>query len=119
MYKELLEQIETNQFKEVKSALVEMHVQDIADLLEQVDPPKNLVKVFKLLPKDMGAEVFSYIESDIQKKLVDALSDKDLSFLVEEMYIDDAVDFVSEMPANIVERTLKASTKETRQLINK
>lgn len=119
MYKELLEQIETNQFKEVKSALVEMHVQDIADLLEQVDPPKNLVKVFKLLPKDMGAEVFSYIESDIQKKLVDALSDKDLSFLVEEMYIDDAVDFVAEMPANIVERTLKASTKETRQLINK
>ncbi len=119
MYEELLELIESNKIKSVKSQLLEMHVQDVADLLEQIESPRNLIKVFKTLPKDMGAEVFSYVESDIQEKLVLALSDKELGYIVEEMYIDDAVDFIEEMPANIVERVLKASTKETRTLINK
>lgn len=120
MLDELLEKIENNSLKEVKSILLEMHVQDIADLLEKIDSPVNLIKVFKLLPKDMGAEVFSYLEdSDVQEKLVSALSDKELAYLIDEMYIDDAVDFVEEMPANIVERALKVSDKETRTLINK
>ncbi len=118
MYKEILEEIEQNKFKSVKEKLVEMLVPDIADLLEQIESPKDLLKVFKILPKDKGAEVFSYIESDIQEKLVNTLSDKELSYIIEEMPIDDAVDFVEEMPANIVERTLKASTKETRRQIN-
>jgi len=120
MHTQLLEQIEQNNLKDVKSSLLNMHVQDIADLLERIDNPASLIKVFKLLPKDMGAEVFSYVEdSDIQEKLVSALSDKELSYLIEEMYIDDAVDFVEEMPANIVERALKVSNSETRALINK
>ena len=119
MYLDVLEKIEMNKHKEVKDLLMNMHVQDIADLLEHIGSPINLVKVFKILPKDMGAEVFSYVDSDIQEKLVSALSDKELAYLIEEMYIDDAVDFVEEMPANIVERALKFSTKETRALINK
>lgn len=119
MYLDLLEKIELNKHKEVKEILLDMHVQDIADLLEHIGSSINLVKVFKVLPKDIGAEVFSYMDSDIQQKLVTALSDKDLAYLIEEMYIDDAVDFVEEMPANIVERVLKQSTKETRALINK
>ena len=68
MYKELLEKIEENKIKLVKEELVEMLVPDIANLLEQIESPKNLVKVFKILPKDIGAEVFTYIESDIQEK---------------------------------------------------
>lgn len=119
MYEELLEQIEQNKLKLVKESLLDMHVQDIADLLEEIESPINLIKVFKLLPKDIGAEVFSYTESDIQEKLVTALSDKELGYIIEEMSLDDAVDFVEEMPANIVERVLKNSTKETRALINK
>lgn len=119
MYLDLLEKIERNKHKEVKEILMDMHVQDIADLLEHIGSSINLVKVFKVLPKDMGAEVFSYVDSDIQEKLVTALSDKELAYLIEEMYIDDAVDFVEEMPANIVERALKFSTSETRSLINK
>jgi len=116
----LLEKIEQNNFKEVKPELLNMHVQDIADLLEEIDNPASLIKVFKLLPKDMGAEVFSYVEdSEIQERLVTALNDKELAYLIEEMYIDDAVDFVEEMPANIVERALKVADGETRSLINK
>ena len=119
MYDELLEKIEQNKLKEVKSELLEMYVQDIADLLEKIENPIDLVKVFKVLPKSMGAEVFSYVESDIQEKLVLALTDKELAYLMEEMYIDDAVDFVEEMPANVVEKVLKSADKETRVLINK
>ena len=103
MYKKLLEQIESNKLKQVKEELKDMHVQDIADLFEHIESPIDLIKVFKILPKDVGAEVFSYTESDIQEKLVSALSDKELGYIIEEMYIDDAVDFVEEMPANVVE----------------
>lgn len=119
MNEELLDKINSNKLKEVKDTLLNMHGSDIADLLEEIDPPLNLIKVFKILPKDLGAEVFSYLDSDIQESLVSALSDKELATLIEEMYIDDAVDFVEEMPANIVERALKSSNSETRTLINK
>ncbi|MBE5738698.1 MAG: magnesium transporter [Clostridiales bacterium] len=119
MYEELLEMIENKKYKSVKESLLEMHVQDIADLLEQIESPSDIIKVFRLLPKDIGAEVFSYIESDIQEKLVTALSDKEISYIIEEMYIDDAVDFMEEMPGNVVERVLRASNKETRLMINK
>lgn len=119
MYKELFEKIKLNKFNDVKEILMNMHVQDIADMLENADSLIDVVKVFKVLPKDMGAEVFSYVNSDIQEKLVLALTDKELSDLIEEMYIDDTVDFVEEMPANIVKRVLKFSTKDTRNLINK
>ena len=119
MYAELQEKIEQKDYKSLKAILLEMHVQDIADLLETIESPSDIIKVFKLLPKDVGAEVFSYIESDIQQKLVSALTDKELSYIIEEMYIDDAVDFMEEMPGNIVERVLRASNKETRFTINK
>lgn len=119
MFEQILEKIEQKDYKSVKESLLDMHVQDIADLLEQIESPRDIIKVFKLLPKDMGAEVFSYVETDIQEKLVSALTVKELSDIIEEMYIDDAVDFMEEMPGNIVERVLKASNKETRLTINK
>lgn len=119
MYEELLEKIENNQLQEVKNTLLEMYVPDIADLLEKIDNPLWLIKVFKILPKSICAEVFSYVDSDIQEKLVLALNDKDIAYLLEEMYIDDAVDFVEEMPANVVEKVLKSANKDTRNLINK
>lgn len=74
MYKELFEKIKLNKFNDVKEILMNMHVQDIADMLENADSLIDVVKVFKVLPKDMGAEVFSYVNSDIQEKLVLAKS---------------------------------------------
>ncbi len=119
MFEELLEKIENKEYKLVKETLLEMHVQDIADLLEAIETPSDIVRVFRLLPKDMSAEVFSYVESDVQERLVSALTDKEINYIIEEMYIDDAVDFMEEMPGNIVKRVLKASNKETRIIINK
>ncbi len=119
MYDELLEMIESNKLRPVKQILVEMHESDIAEILEHIENPASLVKVFKLLPKDMGAQVFSYVDTDIQEKLITALSSSELGPIIEEMYIDDAVDLVEEMPANMVEKILRASTPETRSTINK
>ena len=119
MIDEILELIENKQYERVKDHLKTMFVQDIADLLEEIDDLESLAKVFKLLPKDKGAEVFSYVDSSVQEKLVNIMTDSELSYIIEDMYVDDAVDFLEEMPANFVDRVLKNSTKETRQSINK
>ena len=119
MTQEILELIEKKDFKQVKSLLAEMLVPDIADILELVEEPAVTMMVFRLLPKDLSAEVFSYINSEAQETIVNKLSDKELSFIMEELATDDAVDFIEEMPANIVEKSLKAATPETRKIINK
>ena len=119
MNEQLLNELEAKNYSQVRKLLQDMLVPDIAEFLEQIDNSFELVKVFKLIPKDIGAEVFSYVESSVQQQLITALSDKEISFLIEDMYIDDAVDFVGEMPANVVEKVLKNSTPQTRQTINK
>lgn len=119
MNEELLKAIEEKKYDYVKVHLQELFVQDIADLLEEIEDQKVLIKVFRLLPKDIAAEVFSYVDSDVQEGLVKKMTDSELSYIIEDMYLDDAVDFLEEMPANFVDRVLKNSTKETRQQINK
>ena len=119
MKQQILELLEQKKYSQLKKEFAEMLVPDIAELFEEIDNPLEVVKVFKLLPKDIGAEVFSYVDSSVQEALVNAMSDKEIAFLIEDMFIDDAVDFMEEMPANIVEKVLKISTPQTRQTINK
>ncbi len=119
MNMDIISEIESKNYSKVKFLLAEEHVPDISDLLEQLDDDLILAKVFKLLPKDIAAEVFSYTDADTQERLVRVFSDKELQNIITEMYTDDLVDFVDEMPANIVEKILKNSKLETRQLINK
>lgn len=119
MFEELREKIENKEYKAIKEVLLDMHVQDVADFLETIELPSDMIKVFRLLPKDVGAEVFSYVSSDIQERLVSALTDTEIGYIIDEMYVDDAVDFMEEMPSNVVERALRASNKETRLIINK
>ena len=115
----ILELIEEKKYQQVKQELSSLLVPDVADILENIKDDTNLATTFRLLPKNLGAEVFSYIESDLQQRLVELLSDKEIGFIIEELYIDDAVDFIDEMPANVVEKVLKSSTPQTRQTINK
>lgn len=116
---EILNEIESKQYSKVKKMLSDMHIPDIAELMERLSSNAELLIVFRLLPKSLGAEVFSCISIELQKNLVNLLSDKELSYIIEELYIDDAVDFIDEMPANVVEKVLKNSTDETRKTINK
>ena len=116
---EILEQIKEKHYSKVKKMLSEMLIPDVAELLEQIDNDTDMVVTFRLLPKSLGAEVFSYISPELQETLVQLLSDKEIAFIIEDMYTDDAVDFIDELPANVVEKVLRNSTEETRTLINK
>lgn len=116
---EILDLIDQKDFHQLKHVLRDMLVPDVAEILQEIEEPANLVRIFRLLPKDMGAEVFSYIDEDMQEIIVNYLTDKELAFIMEELYTDDAVDFLEEMPGNVVERALKVSTPETRKVVNK
>ena len=98
MTEQILELIENKDFKTLKTKLADMLVPDIANVLEKIEDKKSVMIVFRLLPKDLSAEVFSYINSDAQEIVVQYLSDSELSFIMEELATDDAVDFIEEMP---------------------
>jgi magnesium transporter len=95
-----------------------MNEVDIAELLEKLPAEKSIV-AFRTLPKEVAAEVFSNLESDTQQYLVESITDQELHEILEDLSVDDAVDMVEELPANMVKRVLKVASKDTRTLINK
>ena len=105
-YKELKEQLESN-----------MYPVDLAEILEDFDQ-KQLVMIFRLLAKEEAAETFTYMNSDMREILINALTDSELEEVMEEMYLDDTVDVLEEMPANVVDRLLMVTDEETRVQIN-
>lgn len=107
-----------NKFSALKEMLSEMNVVDIAQAIEEMEP-EHQVRIFRLLQKDSSAEVFSYLDSDVQEYIVEAITGDELHLLMEDMFLDDAVDFLEEVPANIVTRVLAHTNPETRNLINK
>ena len=100
----------------LRDILIEMNVVDIATIMEELEPADRLF-VFRVLPKDLSAEVFAYLESDTQTDLVRMINDAELERLLNEMFLDDTVDFLEEMPANVVTRVLAHSDPETRKMI--
>ena len=115
---QLLELVEKKQFRRLKDLLSDMNEVDIAEFLDELGPDQQAV-VFRLLPKDMAAEVFTYLEdSEDQEKLIGALSDKELREVLDELYLDDTVDIIEDMPANVVSRILRNTDASTRSQIN-
>ncbi|MBR3843960.1 MAG: magnesium transporter [Clostridia bacterium] len=110
--------LENNHIKELREQLTELNVVDIAEFMDQV-PEEKLLLVFRILPKELAAEVFAYLENDKQAKIVDSITDSELSYLVEELYVDDAVDFLEEVPAGVVRRVLANAKPQTRAVINR
>lgn len=108
-----------NKFSAIKEMLGEMNVVDIASLMEEFESEEQQVRLFRLLPKQSSADVFSYLDNEIKTNIVNAITNKELAFLVEDMFIDDAVDFLEEVPANVVTRVLAQADSETRNLINR
>ncbi len=114
-----LEELLKNQdYRKLRESLVEDNEVDVAMFIEELPEHEALV-VFRLLPKDMGALVFSHLSSEAQQDLAKAFSDQDLNDMLERLYVDDAVDFLEEMPANIVRRILQLTRPERRLLINR
>ena len=116
--KEMNELFENKSVKKMRELLEEIPEVDIAEYLQTLDS-KNALLVMKIMPKDLAADVFSYIEPDFQEEIVGIATDEELKKLIEELSTDDAVDMLEEMPANLVERVLKNANATTRAEINK
>lgn len=115
---EIKEMLENRQYKELKEQLESnMYPVDLAEILEDFDQ-KQLVMIFRLLAKEEAAETFTYMNSDMREILINALTDSELEEVMEEMYLDDTVDVLEEMPANVVDRLLMVTDEETRVQIN-
>lgn len=114
----VVELLREKRYAEVKTAVQEMNAIDIAELFEGIDDLETTLRLFRLLPKQGAAEAFSYMESDVQKHIIEAITERELRYILDDMYLDDYVDLVEEMPANVVMRVLKNSSKENRDLIN-
>lgn len=108
---------EQKKYTTVRDILVTMNPADIAAMFDEMEE-HFLPRLFRLLPKDMAAETFVEMDSDSQELLIRGFSDSELKEVVDELYVDDAVDLVEEMPANVVKRILRQADPETRKLIN-
>jgi magnesium transporter len=109
--------IESKKYGTLRDILVTMNAADIAALFEDLEP-EMLPRLFRLLPKELAADTFVEMESDSQELLIKGFSDSELKDVIDELYIDDAVDIVEEMPANVVKRILAQADPDTRKLIN-
>ena len=120
--RELLEKIEEliqrKQYKELRALLLPLEAADIAQLADDLDDEKTLPLLFRLLPKEQAAEVFVELDSDQQELLIRGFSNTELKEVLDELYLDDAVDIVEEMPASVVIRILDKATPEMRKSIN-
>ncbi|MDD3347456.1 magnesium transporter [Oscillibacter sp.] len=118
---ELLDKIEElilrKQYAQLRSLLLPMEAADIAQLCEELSE-EQLPLVFRLLPKELAAEVFVELDSDEQEMLIRGFSNTELKEVLDELYLDDTVDIVEEMPANVVKRILRHSDPDTRKSIN-
>ncbi len=104
-------------FKGVRAELSVLQDADIALFMEELQR-EHVVMVFRSLPKDRAAEIFSYLSSDMQQYIVEAITDQEVSSIINDLYLDDAADFLEEMPANVVKRVLRNASPEVRELIN-
>ena len=115
--KELLVFLDTKQYTKLRQYLAELNEADIAALLEQLEG-ENMLKVFRILPKDLAADVFSYLDVDNQQMIITSLSDREAAGIIDNLMSDDAVDLLEEMPANVVKKLLANASPDTRRDIN-
>ncbi len=108
---------EEKKYASLRDLMQTLYPADIAAILSDM-PEKLMPAIFRLLPKDLAAETFVEMESDIKEDLIRSFSDTELKAVIDEMYMDDAVDLIEEMPANMVRRILSQADADTRKQIN-
>ncbi len=104
-------------FAELKTVMSQLNPADVANIIENADG-RDVIALFRLLPKELATEAFAYIDSEQQEQLILAFTDRELREVIDELFLDDTVDLIEEMPANIVNRILKNTDPKTREQIN-
>lgn len=111
------ELLETKQYTSLRQKVADMNTADVAAVLEELEE-EELLKIFRILPKSMAADVFSYLEVDNQQLIITSLSDREAANIINNLMADDATDLLEEMPANVVKKLLANANAETRRDIN-
>lgn len=111
------ELLDTRKYTGLRQEISEMNIADVADMMEQLNR-EEVLKVFRILPKSMAADVFSYLEVENQQYIITSLSDREAAGIINNLMADDATDFLEEMPANIVKKLLANANAEARRDIN-
>ena len=117
-FEELLRLMDAGKLQDFKKKAYECLPVDIAESLEEIEDNARVIKLFRMLPKDISSDVFSYMNSDQQLLIAQSASNAELKALVDDMFLDDTVDFLEEMPANVVKKVLQNADESTRKLIN-
>lgn len=118
MYERIYNLIEQKDIVNLKLELLKLNEADIAEILDEIDDNEKRIRIFRLLPKTIAADVFADLDLDNQQNIITSLSMKEAGTILDNLFADDAVDLIEEMPANIVTKLLKNTTKETRADIN-
>ena len=114
---EIKQLIENKQFTQLKKELKEMKSADISEILDELDKEQAVI-LFRLLSKEKAGMAFSYMETDMREKMIKDLTDTELKNILDELFMDDTVDLIEEMPSNVVTRILRNVNKDDRKIIN-
>ena len=114
---EILELLNAGQYLKLRQMIVNYNVADIAAYMEKMEK-EEVLKLFRILPKSMAADVFSYLEIETEQYVITSMSEKDAAGIIDNLMADDATDLLEEMPANVVKRLLAHASPETRRDIN-
>ena len=118
LMQELLELLDGKRYSDFMRRVDELNPVDVAEFFNEL-PEERQPSVFRLLEKDIAAEIFAELDGDVQETLIVAMSDREVRVMLDELFVDDAVDMLAEMPSNVVKRILKNVTPETRAQINR
>lgn len=111
------ELLNNKKFGDLRKLLESINSADLSLLLNEFSV-ENMILTFRLLGKDQAAETFSYMDTESQEKLISSLTDKELKEVVNELFLDDTVDLIEEMPSNVVKRILRTISPEERKVVN-
>ena len=117
-FREWLELLNEGRYAKLKEEINEENAPNLAEFFEEIPEDKRIL-VFRLLTKDNAAETFAYMDSDMQEEIVNSVTDNEVETIINELSVDDAVDFLSELPANVVTRVLKSVSEDRRKTINR
>lgn len=117
MIKKINQMISQGQVIQLSEYLQNINPVDISKLLMELSS-KDLILTFRLLPKDKAAEAFSYLDKEYQMKIIEKITDTEVEEIIEQLFLDDTVDFIEELPSNVVKKVLRNTSQEKRNLIN-
>ena len=117
IYNNISTLLNERKFNTLRDIIIEMNEVDIAELIDEATPEQEVI-IFRLLPKQLAAEAFAYMDSDTKTRLVEVLADKELRLVMQELFVDDVAAMLEEMPASVVKKMLKATSPEDRREIN-